>query len=274
MPFVRTPDGTDLFYNDWGSGKPLLLIHGWPLDADMWEYQTPFLLESGFRVVAYDRRGFGRSSQPASGYDYDTLASDLSAIIETLDLRDLTLVGFSMGGGEVARYLAKFGPNRIGRAALISAVTPYLLQDSDNPDGVPAGMFLDMVDNLKHDRPAFLAGFGKSFFGAGLLNFSVSTEFLAWASQVAMLASPLATIECVRSFAKTDFRNDMGAFTVPTLVVHGDADVTVPIECSGRKAAAMIATATYKVYAGAPHGLFFTEKDKLNEDLRIFALGQ
>jgi len=273
MPAVRTPDGTDLFYNDWGTGKPLILIHGWPLDADMWEYQTPFLLEAGFRVISYDRRGFGRSSQPASGYDYDTLASDLSVIIEALDLNELTLVGFSMGGGEVARYLAKFGANRIARAALISAVTPYLLQAADNSDGVPAGTFLDMVDNLKRDRPAFLAGFGKTFFGAGLLNFSISSELLAWTSQVAMLASPIATVECVRSFAKTDFRGDMASFTVPTLIIHGDADSIVPIDCSGKKAAAMVPGATYKIYPGAPHGLFFTAKDDLNEDLRMFALG-
>jgi pimeloyl-ACP methyl ester carboxylesterase len=273
MPAITTPDGTNLFYNDWGSGRPVVLIHGWPLDGDMWEYQTPDLVEAGFRVIAYDRRGFGRSDQPATGYNYDTLAADLKALIDRLDLKDVTLVGFSMGGGEVARYLARYGADRIRSAVLIGAVTPYLLKSDDNPDGVPAEAFAEMIDGLKADRPAFLSGFGKTFYGAGMLNFQVSSELLAWSSEVAMLASPIATLACVKAFSETDFRADMKAFTVPTMIIHGSADATVPIAASAEKAAAMIPGAVYKIYDDAPHGLFFTDKHRLNPDLVAFLKG-
>jgi pimeloyl-ACP methyl ester carboxylesterase len=273
MPFITTPDGTNLFYNDWGSGRPIVLIHGWPLDGDMWEYQTPDLVEAGFRVIAYDRRGFGRSDQPATGYDYDTLASDLKALIDRLDLKDVTLVGFSMGGGEVARYLSRYGADRIRSAVLIGAVTPFLLKTDDNPDGVPAATFGDMIEGLKADRPAFLASFAKTFYGAGMLNFQVSAQLLAWSSEVAMLASPIATLACVKAFSETDFRPDMKAFTVPTMIIHGSADATVPIAVSAEKAAEMIPGAVYKIYEDAPHGLFFTDKHRLNPDLIAFLTG-
>ncbi len=270
MPFIQTADKTQLFYNDWGTGKPVILIHGWPLDGDMWEYQARVLADAGHRVISYDRRGFGRSSQPWTGYDYDTFAADLKAIIDGLDLRDVTLVGFSMGGGEVARYVGRYGTDRIAKVAFVSSVTPFLLKTSDNPDGVDKGTFDEMVDGLKADRPHFLAGFGKTFYGAGMLNFDISNELLAWTSQVAMLASPKATIDCVRAFSETDFREDLRKLTVPTLVIHGDEDQTVPIDVSAKRVQEFVPNAELKVYQGAPHGLFFSNKDELNDDLQAF----
>lgn len=273
MPFLNTKDGTRLFYNDWGAGRPLVLIHGWPLDADMWEYQATALVRLGLRVVAYDRRGFGRSDQPWSGYDYDTLADDLAAVLDTLNLQGATIAGFSMGGGEVARYLSRHGSARIAKAVLISAVTPYLVQTPNNEEGVPRSTFDQMVEGLEADRPHFLATFGKQFFGASLLNFSISTEILNWAGNRALMGSKKATLDCVRTFSETDFRPDMASFTVPTLVIHGDADATVPIDKAGRRAAQMIPAARLLEYEGAPHALFFTHKDRLVRDLYEFVAG-
>ncbi len=270
MPFTETRDGTRIFFNDWGAGRPVVLIHGWPLNADMWEYQATALASRGLRVISYDRRGFGRSDQPWSGYDYDALADDLHDLMEKLDLRDAALVGFSMGGGEVARYLSRHGAGRVSRAVLVAAVTPMLLRTADHPDGVDRSVFDGIVEGLRADRPHFLAEFSKKFFGAGLLNFTVTAEILQWAQSLALQGSPRATIECVRAFSETDFRADMAAFTVPTLVIHGDADQTVPLDVSGREAARMIPGAELKVYDGAPHALFFTEKDQLNADLMAF----
>lgn len=270
MPYLNAADGTPLFYNDWGAGPPVVLIHGWPLNQDMWEYQAPVLAANGYRVIAYDRRGFGRSGQPWSGYDYDTLAADLATIMDGLDLQGAALVGFSMGGGEVARYLGRYGAGRVAKAVLMSAVTPMLLQTADNPDGVPQGVFDQMLDGLAVDRPSFLTTFGKQFMGAGLLNFTVTTEILQWCLWMAMTASPKATADCVRAFSATDFRADMKAFTMPTLVIHGTSDATVPIGVAGRASARLIRGATLMEYDGAPHGLFFTEQAKLNSDLLAF----
>jgi pimeloyl-ACP methyl ester carboxylesterase len=246
MPFLETSDTTKLYYNDWGSGRPVVLIHGWPLNADMWEYQAVFLASQGLRVITYDRRGFGRSSQPWSGYDYDTLAADLAGVLETLDVHDATLVGFSMGGGEVARYIGKHGGARVAKAVLVSAVTPYLLKTPNNPDGVDKSVFDQMIDGLRNDRPHFLANFGKQFFGAGLLNFEVTAEILNWSLMMALQASPKATLDCVRAFSETDFRGDLAAFRVATLVIHGSGDATVPVEKAGRPASELIAGADYK----------------------------
>ena len=273
MPFIETNDRTCLFYNDWGSGRPVVLIHGWPLDSDMWEYQSVFLANNGLRVIAYDRRGFGRSSQPWSGYDYDTLADDLKAVLDKLDLTEVTLVGFSMGGGEVARYMGRHGGERIAKTVLLSAVTPYLLQTPNNPAGVERSVFDQMVAGLQKDRPNFLATFGKQFFGAGLLNFTVTTEILQWSLMMAMLGSAKATLDCVRAFSETDFRGDLARFHKPTLIVHGDGDATVPIAKSARIAVSMIPGAELIEYSGAPHALFFTEKDRLNTDLLDFISG-
>jgi non-heme chloroperoxidase len=270
MPTISAKDGTDLYFKDWGVGDPVVFIHGWPLNADMWEYQMTPIAQQGFRCVGADRRGFGRSGQPWQGYDYDTLADDLAALLENLNLSNVTLVGFSMGGGEVARYMSRHEGRRIARAILVSAVTPFLLKTPDNPDGVAIDVFKDMVEGLHGDRPAFLADFGKKFFGVGVLNFSISTEMLDWAQSLALQASPAATIACVKAFSETDFRSDMGAFTVPTLIIHGDADQTVPIDASARRAAKSIRGARLVEYSGAPHGLFHTEKKRLNDDIVAF----
>ncbi len=270
MPMIQSAGNVDLFYQDWGSGKPVVLIHGWPLDADMWEHQALFLARNGCRVIAYDRRGFGRSSQPWNGYDYDTFAADLKAVLDGLDIHDATLVGFSMGGGEVARYFSRFGGERVSKAVLVSAVTPFLLKTDDNPDGVDRSTFDGIVEGLENDRPGFLASFNKAFFGAGLLNFSVSNEILEWARSAGMLASPKATIDCVRAFSETDFRADLPTINVPTLIIHGDSDQTVPLEKSGQKAAKLVPDAELKIYKGEPHGLFHTARDRLNADLLAF----
>ena len=270
MSFIKTQDGTDLYYKDWGTGRPVVLIHGWPLDADMWEYQAPALVEAGFRVIAYDRRGFGRSGQPWSGYTYDTMADDLKAVLDTLDLRDAALVGFSMAGGEIARYMSRHGGARVTKAVLVSCVTPFMLKTEDHPDGVPSSVFEGMISGLKKDRPSFLADFSKGFFGIGVLSSPVSSELVQWTANLAMLASPKATIDCVTAFGETDFRADMPHFKVPTLVIHGDADKTVPFEISGKAAAATIGGAQLKVYEGGPHAIPLTHKERLTQDLLAF----
>lgn len=263
----------NLFYQDWGTGPTtLVLIHGWPLDHQSWEYQLNELPKRGVRVIAYDRRGFGKSSKPWDGYDYDTLASDLNAVLTELNLQNVTLVGFSMGGGEVARYMARFGGARVSKVALVGAVTPYLLQTADNPDGVPKAEFDKIVDGLLKDRPDFLASFGKQFYGVGLINHPVSQATLDWHQGLALLGSPRATEQCVRAFSETDFRRDLEALRgVPTLIIHGSSDKTVPIDKSGDRTAQLLPQAKYLIYDGAPHGLFVTEKDRLNRDLLSFA---
>lgn len=259
-----------LFVQDIGSGQPVVLIHGWPVSHAMWEYQLLALPAHGLRVVAYDRRGFGASSKPWEGYDYDTFADDLKAVLDELDLKDVTLVGFSMGGGEIARYMSRHRGARVKKVAFISAVTPYLLKTADNPDGVDEGVFNGMVDGLKKDRPDFLTTFGKQFFNVGLLRHPVSDATLQWTQSLALPASPKATVDCVRAFSGTDFREDLKSIKVPVLIVHGDADNTVPLKVSGARTAQMMPGAQYKVYDGAPHGLYITHKEELNRDLVAF----
>ena len=271
MPFIETADHTRLFYKDWGAGKPVVLIHGWPVNADMWEYQAVAMAAHGHRVIAYDKRGFGRSDQPWNGYDYDTFADDLHTLMEKLDLHDAMLVGYSMGGGEVARYLSRHGTDRVSKAVLLSSVTPYMLKTKEHPDGADPSIFEDMIAGLVADRPHFLTTFGKQFFGAGMLNTSISTEIMQWTGNMALMASPKATIDCVRAFAGTDFRPDMKAFSIPTLILHGDGDQTVPIDLSARATAKLIPNATLKEYPGASHATFFTQKDEVLSDLMGFA---
>ena len=271
MHHIKTTDGTSLYAREWGAGPAIVLIHGWPLDADMWEYQAVPLAEQGFRVITYDRRGFGRSSQPWSGYDYDTLADDLKMVMDTLKVEDATVVGFSMGGGEAARYMSRHGGQGVSKVAFVAAVTPYLLKTADNPEGVDQSVFDGILEGLRQDRQHFLAGFGKLFFGAGLITSPVSAEVLEWTFQLAMRGSPRATIECAKAFATTDFRQDLAAIKVPTLVIHGDADHTVPFASSGERTAKMVQGAQLLVYPGAPHGLQMTEKDRLVRDLAAFA---
>ena len=260
----------NIFYEDWGQGAPVVLIHGWPLDHTMWEHQAVALAKAGKRVIAYDRRGFGRSSRPWTGYDYDTLAADLNALLTELDLNNVSLVGFSMGGGEIARYIGTYGDARIARVAFVSAVPPFLLKTENNPEGVPQSVFDGMHDGIKKDRFDFLQSFSKSFYGVGMISHPVSQAVLDWNQTVTSLAAPNATDDCVTSFSGTDFRADLAKVKVPTLVIHGDKDQTVPFEVSGERTAKLIPQAELKVYEGAPHGLFFTNKDQLTADLMTF----
>ena len=278
MKYITTNDATtgeeiQLSYKDYGKGRPVVLIHGWPSSKDMWEYQIDDLVNAGLRVIKYDRRGFGKSSKLWDGYDYDSLTDDLNAIIEKLDLKDAVLVGFSMGGGEAVRYMSRYGANgRIAKIVLVSSVVPYLAQTNDNPDGVPQSVFAEMMENMTEDRINFLEEFGKQFFGVGLINKPVSTPYLQYFRSLAEVALPRATQQCAISFANTDFGADVEAVNVPTLIIHGDADKTVPIQASSSRTAKMIPHAICKVYEGAPHGLFITEKKRLNQDLVEFCL--
>ena len=249
------------------------MIHGWPLNADGWDDIAIPLVEAGFRTIAYDRRGFGRSEQPWGGYDYDTLADDLAAVIEATGATDAAIVGFSMGGGEVARYLSRHGGKNVSQAALISSVVPYMLQTDSNPNGVPAPMFAAMAAGMKEDRDHFFAGFFKDFYGVGIVKHPVSDETLETSRTIAMQASLKATLACAEAFATTDFRPDLAAFTVPTLIVHGTADHTVPIDATGRAAAKAIPHAKLIEYDGAPHGVFATHKQQLTADLLAFLQG-
>ena len=270
MPSVQARDGTSIHVKSMGAGKPVVLIHGWPLTGDMWEYQTVALLEAGYRVITYDRRGFGLSGHPSTGYDYDTFADDLASVLDSGDLTDVALIGFSMGGGEVARYLSRHGTGRVAKAGLISSVAPYLLKTDDNPGGADESVFETMKAQIRKDRFDFLQTFGKQFYGVGLVSSPVSQGLLDWTFQLAVMASPIATIQCVDAFGKTDFRPDMAAITVPTLIVHGTGDKTVPIDPTARAAEKMIPTASLIEYEGEPHGLFATAPDRLNADLLNF----
>jgi non-heme chloroperoxidase len=270
MPYLQTKDKTGIFYYDWGTGTPIVLIHGWPLSSASWESNARVLADNGYRVIAYDRRGFGRSDWAGTGYDYNTLASDLNDLIEALDLRDATLVGFSMGGGEVARYLATYGTARVSKAALVSAVTPYLLKTSDNPDGVDKEVFDQIVEQLEKDRPDFLKTFSKMFNGVGIVSHPVSEAFLEHWRNDALTASPAATIKLVRTWSETDFRADLAKITIPTLVIHGTSDKTVPIDNSARRAISLLANGELLEYDGEPHGLNATAATKLNNDLLAF----
>jgi non-heme chloroperoxidase len=270
MPYLKTEDGVNLFYNDWGHGHPVVLIHGWPLDHSMWSSQAVFLAENGFRVIAYDRRGFGRSDQPWDGYNYNTLSDDLACVIDSLNLEKAALVGFSMGGGEIARYLNRHGSGRIDRVALVASITPFMLKTEDNPGGLDRSVFDQMITGLSEDRPGFMTDFGMAFYGNGLLTSKVSQDIIQWSGQVAMMASLRATLECVKAFASTDFRPDMKCFDVPTLIIHGTSDQTVPTAVSARPARKLIPDAELIEYQDEPHGLFITARDRLNTDLLNF----
>ncbi|PTQ07477.1 alpha/beta hydrolase [Sphingomonas oleivorans] len=270
MPYVTASDGTEIYYKDWGKGPAVFFSHGWPLSADMWEYQMMFLATNGFRVIAHDRRGFGRSGQPWDGYDYDTFADDIAAILDTLDVTDVTLVGFSMGGGDVARYIAKHGTARVKKAVLTAAVTPYFIKSDDHQNGVDKSVFDWIREGLLKDRAAFIDNFGELFYGTNHNPDAASKSVLAQTLQIALAGSIKATFDCVGAFSETDFRPDMKAFTIPTLVVHGDDDQVVPLEATGRLAHELIPGSELKVYPGAPHALVFTHKDQFNADLLAF----
>lgn len=273
MPMIQTRDGTQLYAKEWGQGRPVVLTHGWPLSADSWDDQAVAIAEAGMRVIAYDRRGFGRSDQPWSGYDYDTLADDLADVLEASGAEDAAIIGFSMGGGEIARYMSRHGGARIGQAALVSSVVPLLAQSADNPEGVPQSSLDQMTTELKEDRAHFFATFFKAFYGVGFFTTPVSNEMLEWSRSVAMMAGLKATLACLDAFANTDFRPDLAAMTVPTLIIHGTSDTTVPIAASARPAAQAIRGASLIEYEGAPHGLNVTHKDRLSQDLLAFLTG-
>lgn len=274
MTYITTRDNTKLYVKDWGEGRPVILMHGWPLSADSWDDQAMEIAKAGFRAIAYDRRGFGRSDQPWSGYTYDTLADDLAAVIAEVGAQDAAIVGFSMGGGEVARYMSRHGGMGVSQTVLISSVVPYMLKTADNPNGVDQAVFDQMAAGMKQDRAHFFAGFFKDFYGVGLVSHPVSQEVLEWSRSVAMQASLKATLDCATAFATTDFRPDLAAFSVPTLIVHGTADKTVPIDATGREAARAIPQAKLIEYDGAPHGVFATHKEQLTKDLLAFLKGE
>ncbi len=272
MGMFKSADGTDIYYEDIGRGQPLVFIHGWPLSAAMWEYQVVPLTEAGFRCISYDRRGFGRSGKDSSSYDFATLGQDLADLLKERDVHDATLIGFSMGGGEVVEYLTRHNRDRrVSRAMLVSSIAPFMLKTADNPDGVDGSVFKDMLTGLRQDRPGFLTDFAEKFFGVGLLSSPVSMPMLAANCEVAMTASAVATLACLHTFSSTDLREQCRAIDVPILVIHGDSDATVPIEASGARAAEMIPNAELKIYASAPHGLFYTNRIDLNRDIAAFA---
>ncbi|MBM7605120.1 pimeloyl-ACP methyl ester carboxylesterase [Metabacillus crassostreae] len=261
----------ELHYEDVGSGKPVVLIHGWPLSGRSWEKQVPALVEDGHRVITYDRRGFGQSSQPWNGYDYDTFAADLHKLILHLDINDVTLVGFSMGGGEVARYIGTYGTERMSKAVLAGAVPPYLYKSADNPDGgLDDATIKGFQDGVKGDRLAFLDAFTTTFFTSGERTDLVSDEFRLYNRDIAAFASPKGTLDCISAFSYTDFRGDLEKFNVPTLILHGDSDAIVPVEISGQKAHEQIADSQLVVIEGGPHGFNATHASEFNEALLRF----
>ncbi|MDV2481848.1 alpha/beta hydrolase [Methanoculleus sp. Wushi-C6] len=260
----------DLYYEDHGTGKPVVLIHGWPLSSKSWEKQVPALLESGYRVVAYDRRGFGNSAKPATGYDYDTLAEDLHRLMTELDLTGATLVGFSMGGGEVARYLGTYGSDRVEKAVFISAVPPFLLKTSENPEGVEGSVFDGIMESIAADRPAFLSGFLSNFYNVDALGGDrVSDEVVRLSWNVAAAASPIGTLDCVPAWL-TDFRSDLASIDVPVLVIHGDADRIVPFAASGKRTPGLVREGRLVVVEGGPHGITWTHAAEVNRELLDF----
>ena len=270
MSYITTQDNTKLFYKDWGTGKPVIFMHGWPLSSDSWDDQAMAIADAGFRCISYDRRGFGRSIHPWKGYDYNTLADDLAAVIQQTGVFDVTLVGFSMGGGEIARYMSRHSGNLVAKTVLVSSVVPYMLQTADNPDGTLQSMFDEMELNIKEDRPGFFAEFFKSFYGDNMLNNSVSQEVIDWSRSMAMQANLKSTLACAQAFSSTDFRPDLKAFNVPTLIIHGTNDKTVPIDAAGRAAALHIPHAKLIEYEDAPHGILVTDKARLTRDLLDF----
>lgn len=274
MPEIRVGEENtapiEIHYEDVGAGQPVVLIHGFPLSGRSWEKQTAALLDAGHRVIAYDRRGFGRSSQPTFGYDYDTFAEDLHKLLSELDLREVVLVGFSMGGGEVARYLGTYGSERISRAVIISGVPPFLLKTDDNPDGVDLGVFDGIVDSIAQDRLAFLTAFLNDFYNADvLLGDRLSEEAVRDSWNVGAGASPVGTSACVRTWY-TDFRADLPRIDVPTLVMHGDADRILPIAATGIKTHEAIKGSRLVVIENAPHGMGWTHAEEVNRALLEF----
>ena len=271
MSTITTKDGTKIYYKDWGLGKPVVFSHGWPLCSDSWESQMFFLASKGYRCIAHDRRGHGRSSQPWNGNDMDTYADDLAALVEHLDLNEAVHVGFSTGGGEVARYIGRHGTKRVAKAVLVSSVTPIMVKTETNPDGVPMDVFDGLREAFLNDRSQFFRDVPSGpFFGFNREGAKVSQGMIdSWWMQ-GMMSGFKNTYECIRAFSETDMTEDLKKFDVPTLVIHGDDDQIVPIETTGRAVTKLIPNAKLIEYAGGPHGITDTHKDQLNQDLLEF----
>lgn len=270
MGTITTKDKTTIYYKDWGSGQPVVFSHGWPLNADAWDDQMFFVASHGYRAIAHDRRGHGRSSQPWDGNDMDTYASDLAQLIDALDLKDVMLVGHSTGGGEVTRYIGRYGTSRVARAVLVSAVPPLMLKTSANPEGTPIEVFDQIRAALVADRPQYYKDLSAPFYGANRPNSKVSQGvrdmFWLWSMQVGLKAA----YDCVKAFSETDMTEDLTKFNVPTLIIQGDDDQIVPIRDAAMRSSKIVENAQLKVYPGAPHGLPTTHKDQLNSDLLAF----
>jgi non-heme chloroperoxidase len=268
---ITTQDGTEIYYKDWGKGPPVVFSHGWPLSSDSWEAQMLFLASNGYRCIAHDRRGHGRSSQPWNGNDMDTYADDLATLIDTLDLNGAFLVGFSAGGGEVARYIGRHGTKRVRKAALVAAVPPLMLKTPSNPGGLPSGVFDGLRAGSIADRSQLYKDLASGpFFGANRPGAKVSQGMIDSFWRQGMQAGHKNTLDCIKAFSETDFTEDLKTFDVPTLVLHGDDDQIVPMGASAIASAALVKKATLTVYPGAPHGLTDTHKDQLNADLLAF----
>ncbi|MGQ0717676.1 MAG: alpha/beta fold hydrolase [Pseudonocardiales bacterium] len=273
MPFVTTRDGTNLFYNDWGTGRPVVLLGTAMMNSRMWEFQAPYLVKHGLRCITYDRRGCGRSDWPWEGYGYDTLADDLVDLIEHLDLRRANLVGYAVGGGEAARYLARHGTERVAKLALVSSTTPFMMRTENSPDGVEVAAFDEMVSAMIKDRARWMASLVAPFFGGSdtdPADLPLSPELARWMVEIALDSSPRAALEIYRTLFTADQRDELSKITLPTLIIHGEADVGAPIELCGRRSAALIPNSRFVSYENAAHGLFATHADRLNRDLLSF----
>jgi len=272
--FITTQDGTQLYYKDWGKGQPVVFSHGWPLTSDAFEDQMFFLASRGYRCIAHDRRGHGRSSQPWNGNDMDTYSDDLATLVEALDLTEAIHVGHSTGGGEVARYVGRYGTKRVAKVVLIAAVTPLLVRTPANPDGVPLEVFNGLRAGVQADRARFFRDFSASFYGFNRAGAKVSQGLLDSFFAQAMQCSLPGAFDCIKAFSETDFTEDLKRLNVPTLIMHGDDDQIVPIGTTGRASVKIVEGATLKVYPGLPHGMCSTNKDQINADLLEFISGR
>jgi non-heme chloroperoxidase len=271
MPKITTKDGTKIFYKDWGKGQPVVFSHGWPLNADAWDEQLFFFASNGYRAIAHDRRGHGRSTQTSYGNDMNTYADDLAALVEALDLRSAIHIGHSTGGGEVARYIGRHGTERVAKAVLVGAVPPGMLKTAKNPDGVPIEEFDKIRAGVKGDRSQFWKDLSFPFYGANRPGSTVSEGVRDAFWLMSMQAGFPASYDCIKAFSESEFTDDLGKFDVPTLVIHGDDDQIVPINVGGLRSSKMIKGATLKIYKGAPHGLMTTHKVQFNTDLLEFS---
>lgn len=270
MSYVTSRDGTRIFYKDWGTGRPVVFSHGWPLDADAWDAQMLFLLHNGYRVIAHDRRGHGRSDQPEAGNDMDTFADDLATLIEALDLKSTALVGHSTGGGEVARYVGRHGTRRIGRIVLIGGVPPLMLKTAANPDGLPIEIFDGIRAGVAADRPQFFQELAMAFHGYNRPGAKRLQGVIDSFCLLGMRGGIRPEYDCIEAFSETDFNEDLRKFNVPTLLIHGDDDQIVPFAASASAASKLVRNSTLKVYAGGSHGICSTQAERVNADLLAF----